>query len=83
MFILRGEAESEACLVEVECKAANLRSGAAFVFVDSEVRRGGYTQYDEHGTVTMGRYQDPRVSTGTLDVKFLARWGTFCIPCLV
>ena len=45
MFILRGEAESESCLVEVECKAANLRSGAAFVFVDSEVRVGRWSQY--------------------------------------
>ena len=43
MFILRGEVESEACLVEVECRAANLRSGAAFIFVDnadSEVTDG-------------------------------------------
>ena len=42
-----------------------------------------YTQYDEHGTVIMGRYQDPRASTGTLDIKFPARWDTFCIQCQV
>ena len=52
MFILRGEVESEACLVEVECGAGNLRSGAAFVYVDSnEVTTGhkcsssGHTWY--------------------------------------
>ena len=42
MFILRGEVESEACLVEVDCRAENLRSGAAFVFVDNNEVRGGH-----------------------------------------
>ena len=36
MFILRGETESESCLVEVACRADNLRSAAAFVFVDGD-----------------------------------------------
>ena len=49
MFILRGEVESEACLVEVDCRAENLRSDAAFVFVDnSEVRGGQILQLSGH-----------------------------------
>ena len=30
-----------------------------------------YTHFDEHGTVTMGRYQDPRASMGHLISNFL------------
>ena len=35
-----------------------------------EARSVPYTHFDEHGTVTMGRYQDPRASMGHLISNF-------------
>ena len=32
--------------------------------------RQGYTQYEDSGTVTVGRYQSSGAKTGTLDIKF-------------
>ena len=29
-----------------------------------------YTQYEDSGTVTVGRYQNSGAQTGTLDIKF-------------
>ena len=29
-----------------------------------------YTQYEDSGTVTVGRYQNPGAKPGTLDIKF-------------
>ena len=42
----------------------------------NQVTQSYYTHFDEHGTVTMGRYQDARALNGTLDIKFLARRDT-------
>ena len=45
------------------CAASNLR--------ELEIDQHIYTHYDEHGTDTMGRYQDPRASMGHLISNFL------------
>ena len=43
-----------------------------------------YTHYDEHGTVTMGRYQDPRPKMGHLISIFqpdgTSSFSSFCCP---
>ena len=33
-------------------------------------QKNAYTHYDEHGTDTMGRYQDPRANMGHLISNF-------------
>ena len=35
-----------------------------------------YTQYEDSGTVTVGRYQNSGAKTGTLDIKISARWDS-------